>query len=154
MPDPTATSSTNWVEQPAVKHPPGVQSAPVSTLTPSDTKSSSRIELISPEPVHRGEQLTVAFRWVGPQEANLFEVYLAVASADSCLEGPLQYSRHLDSGKWNLNYFIGPWYASARAEDMDITVEAPGLPAQFRICIAPLGQGERAWEEFLFEWLR
>jgi hypothetical protein len=119
----------------------------------SDAESLPRFELISPEPVHRGEQLTVAFRWLGPAEANLFEVFLARASASSCVDGPLLYSRRLDGTLWNVNYYIGPWHASGGADDMATNVDAPVLPQKFRICIAPLGGGERVWEEFFFEWL-
>jgi hypothetical protein len=152
VPDPTATPSIHWAERPAVKSQKGVQAVLVPNVS-SDSEPSARFELISPESVHRGEQLTIAFKWLGPAEANLYEVFLTIADSGSCVDGPLQYSRRLEGMQWNLNYYIGPWHASASAEDLQVTVDAPLVPAKFRICLAPLGIGEQVWEEFYFEWL-
>lgn len=127
------------------------RAVPTETLAPTGFEPKGLFELISPGPVHQGEKLGVVYEWRGPGEAQWFEIYLAVASSGSCDEGPLLYSHLLDGAPWNINYYLGPWYAGA--EDSQI-VASPPLPDRFRVCVvAKNGDEDRVQEEFFFEWL-
>ena len=95
----------------------------------------------------------LVIRLVRAGEAYWFEIYLTLASSGSCVEGPLMYSQFLEGEPWEVNFSHGPWHASGRIQDLQESVTPPPLPAQFRICIATYGDGERVWEEFLFEWI-
>jgi len=143
-----------WTNVPLAK-PTARADAVTAMVAPAspDPVSDRKVELLSPGPIHQGEELTVAYNWVGSGDAGWFEVYVSAASSGSCIEGPLLYSNFLEGEPWVVRHNGLPWHASARAEDLQTSVEAPSLPGQFRICIATWGGGERVWEEFSFEWL-
>jgi hypothetical protein len=122
-------------------------------VLPFTGSRGEKIALTSPEPVHRGADLTVVYDWIGPGAASWFEVYVAVASSGSCVEGPLLYSNYLEGEPWEVNYNRGPWHASGKIEDLQDSVDPPASPDEFRICIATWGGGGRVWEEFSFRWL-
>jgi hypothetical protein len=150
-----ATPTQVWTKEPLLKPTARVEDVAVLMATPTgaDSSSSRKIELLSPGPIHRGKHLTVAYKWVGRGEAGWFEVYLALASSGSCVEGPLLYSNFLDGEPWQVDYSVLPWHAGGRLEDLQVSVKAPPLPDRFRICVAAWGGGERVWEEFFFDWL-
>jgi hypothetical protein len=116
-------------------------------------ESFRKFELISPGPIQEGEELTVAYKWVGSGEAAWFQIYVTPVGSGSCVDGPLLYSYYLEGEPWQVNYNESPWHAGGGSDDLQTFVTPPQLPGKFRLCIATWGGGERVWEEFFFEWL-
>jgi hypothetical protein len=110
----------------------------------------SPLKVVAPKQTHRGEQLAVEYEWSGSEQPQWFEITLALASSGSCEHGPLLYSHYLEGQPWNVNYYLGPWYA--QREDVR-TVAPPPLPDDFRICVSAVLEETVLREEYLFEWL-